>query len=167
MSTFEAWSPAQGDPPVDLLVSAQAWHWFEREVRFRRAHDLLRPGGWLALWWNGPNVSDTPARRAMDAAYQKLAPEIVHRGVAGHPVPVFEPMPEDISFGAPVERSYAWTKRYTAATWCDLMRTSSDHRMLPEDRREQLHEALADAIESNGGTYEHPYVCGLWAAQRL
>ena len=167
VSSFETWSPARDDPPIDLLVSAQAWHWFDPEVRFQKAYGLLRPGGWMALWWNGPAVFDTPARRAIDAAYQAFAPEIVHRGIAGHPVPDFEPMPLDAWFGAPLQRSYPWTKRYSAATWCDLLRTSSDHRMLAEDRRERLLEAVTEAIESNGGTYDHPYVCGLWAAQRL
>ena len=161
---FESWEPAGC---YDLLTCAQAWHWFDPEVRFQKAYGLLRPGGWMALWWNGPAVFDTPARRAIDAAYQAFAPEIVHRGIAGHPVPDFEPMPLDAWFGAPLQRSYPWTKRYSAATWCDLLRTSSDHRMLAEDRRGRLLEAVTDAIESNGGSYEHPYVCGLWAAQRL
>ena len=167
VSGFEAWSPSPDDGPLDLIVSAQAWHWFDPNVRCRKAHELLRPGGWLALWWNGTAVTDEPGRQAIDAVYERLAPEIVHRGRVGHPVPVFEPMPEGASFGTPVERSYPWSKTYTAATWCDLMRTSSDHRMLPEERRERLLEALTDAIQSNGGTYEHPSVCGLWAAERL
>jgi SAM-dependent methyltransferase len=85
VSAFEDWSPAPGDGPFDLVVCAQAWHWFDQEAAFRKAHALLGPGGWLALWWNGPVELDSPARRAIGDAYAAHAPEILFRGVAGHP----------------------------------------------------------------------------------
>jgi SAM-dependent methyltransferase len=165
VSTFEAWPP--DDRPLDLLVSAQAWHWFEPEARFRKAYDLLRPGGWLALWWNSPAAFDSPARQAIDAAYREHVPEMDHRGIAGHPRPAFEPLPEGIWFSPPIERGYAWSQRYTSTAWVDLLRTTSDHRMLPDELRGELLDAVRLAIESHGGIYDHPYVCHLWAAERL
>jgi SAM-dependent methyltransferase len=167
VSAFEDWSPGPDDGAFDLVVSAQAWHWFQPEAGFRKAHALLRPGGWLALWWNGPADFDSPARRAIDAAYATHAPEIVYRGVAGHPRPEFGPVPAGVSFGPPVLTDHPWTCTYTAGGWVDLVRTSSDHRMLPEERREKALAAVARAIEAHGGTYDHPYLCGLCAAQRL
>lgn len=32
-----------------LVISAAAFHWIDPDIRFRRAAQLLRPGGWLAL----------------------------------------------------------------------------------------------------------------------
>lgn len=84
ISSFEDWTGKPGEPPLDRLVCAQAWHWFTPETRFRKAHAILRRGGWLALWWNRPGVVDSPSRQAIDMAYEKWAPEIAHRGVAGH-----------------------------------------------------------------------------------
>lgn len=167
VSTFERWAPNPGDRPVDLLVSAQAWHWFEPEVRFSKAHSLISPGGWLALWWNGAADFDSPARQAIEAVYERYAPEIAHRGYSGHKRPVFEPMPEGVSFGTPFERSYAWSNPYSSTAWVDLLQTQSDHRMLPEEQRGPLLQAVAQAIDSFGGTFDHPYVCELWAAERL
>jgi SAM-dependent methyltransferase len=166
VSDFESWSQTAGEPPFGLLVSAQAWHWFEPATCFRKAYELLRPGGWLALWWNGPAAFDTPARRAIGAAYQAHAPEIAYRGVSGHGQPDFEPMPKGVYFRPPVERAYAWSNSYTASSWIDLLRSHSDHRMLPVEQREELLTAVARAIDANGGIYDHPYVCRLWAAQR-
>jgi SAM-dependent methyltransferase len=166
-STFEDWAASVGDVPFDLVVSAQAWHWFAPDVRFLKAHSLLRPGGWLALWWNGPADFDSPARQAISAAYMRNAAEIAYRGVSGHGRPTFEPMPEGISFSQPIERTYRWSQRYSASGWVDLLQTQSDHRMLPEETRETLLQAVADAIQTHGGVYDHPYVCELWAAQRL
>lgn len=39
--------------------------------------------------------------------------------------------------------------------------------LLPDGRREAVLAAVARAIEAHGGTYDHPYVCRLCAAQRL
>jgi SAM-dependent methyltransferase len=166
IAAFEDWTPAAKDPRFDAVVSAQAWHWFKPDVRFQKAHTLLLPGGWLALWWNGPRPFDSSIRRAIDEAYATHAPEIVYRGVAGHWRPSLDPLPVPGSFGPPIERHYTWTASYTSAGWTDLLQTHSDHRMLPRDRREVLLDAVRDAIDANGGTYEHPYVCSLWAAQR-
>jgi SAM-dependent methyltransferase len=173
VSGFEGWSPPAGDSRFDLLVSAQAWHWFRPDTRFRKAHELLRPGGWLALWWNTPAIVDSPLRQAIDAAYSRFALEITYRGmsghsgraISGHPGHEFEPMPRADEFDAPLERSYPWVHTYTAGAWVDLMRTSSDHRMLPEAQRERVLEAVGLAIEAHGGIYEHGYVCELWAAR--
>jgi SAM-dependent methyltransferase len=37
--------------PFDLAVSATAFHWLDRAVALPKIWRLLRPGGWLALWW--------------------------------------------------------------------------------------------------------------------
>ena len=45
---FEDWKPGAS---VDLVVSFNSWHWIDPVVGVRRASDVLRPGGWLALMW--------------------------------------------------------------------------------------------------------------------
>lgn len=37
---------------IDLLVAAQAFHWFDVERARAEALRLVRPGGWAALLWN-------------------------------------------------------------------------------------------------------------------
>jgi SAM-dependent methyltransferase len=41
-------------PPssFDLVTAATAFHWLDPEVALPKIVALLRPGGWLALWWN-------------------------------------------------------------------------------------------------------------------
>ena len=46
--SFETWPP--GEHAYDLVYAATAWHWVDPEVRYRRAHEVLGPGGHLAFW---------------------------------------------------------------------------------------------------------------------
>jgi SAM-dependent methyltransferase len=48
-AAFETWRPPQG-AAFDAVVAATAWHWADPELRYRRAWELLRPGGHLAFW---------------------------------------------------------------------------------------------------------------------
>ena len=49
-STFEEWD--DHGARFDVLVSASAWHWVDPSIGWRRAHDVLRSGGWMALLGN-------------------------------------------------------------------------------------------------------------------
>jgi SAM-dependent methyltransferase len=160
VSDFEEWEPVAGET-FDLVTCAQAWHWIDRDRGTGRAERLLRPGGWLAIFGSSPAYRDTPLRRDIDAAYAEHAPEISKQSFAPE-----ERVTPGSSFGPPTVREYTFARDYTAADWVDLLRTSSDHRILPRARREALLAAVAAAIDRHGGTYHHHYVYRLWAAQR-
>jgi SAM-dependent methyltransferase len=46
-STFEEWDDR--GRRFDVLVAASAWHWVDPSVGWQRAHEVLNPGGWMAL----------------------------------------------------------------------------------------------------------------------
>ncbi|MEV6175206.1 class I SAM-dependent methyltransferase [Streptomyces sp. NPDC051954] len=46
-STFEDWDSR--DRRFDVLVAASSWHWVDLLIGWQRAHDVLNPGGWMAL----------------------------------------------------------------------------------------------------------------------
>ncbi len=46
---FESWRPPAGET-YDLVFAATVWHWIDPAVRYRRAWELLKPGGHLAFW---------------------------------------------------------------------------------------------------------------------
>jgi SAM-dependent methyltransferase len=160
VSDFEEWQPKAGET-FDLVTCAQAWHWIDPDRGTSRAARVLRARGWLAIFGATPDLPDTSLRREIDAAYAEWAPGLSAR--SGVPKERVSP---GSAFGPATVREYPGSRDYTAAEWVELLRTSSDHRMLPLELRESLLAQVEAAIERHGGTYRHHYVCELWAAQR-
>ena len=45
---------------VDIVLAAQAFHWFRPEETRAEFKRILKPGGWVALMWNERQLNTTP-----------------------------------------------------------------------------------------------------------
>lgn len=61
---------------ADLVLSAQAFHWFVPDTALAEFHRILRPHGWVCLMWYELDESD-PATAAY-AAVIRTAPDALH-----------------------------------------------------------------------------------------
>jgi SAM-dependent methyltransferase len=162
---FETWEPAGGARLFDLACCAQAWHWLDPEVRLHKAHRLLKSGGWLTLWWNRRANDGSPLEKDLLRVYNKLAPSLPG-GWTGLSDLRVDDIPPGLSFGEPRRRDYPWALDYTADEWVALLRTHSDHRMLPEAQLDELTGAVAQRIRAHGGVLHCRYICRSWAVQK-
>ncbi|NUR72384.1 MAG: methyltransferase domain-containing protein [Hamadaea sp.] len=166
VSRFEDWtSPVTG---VDLLASAQAWHWVGREVRTRLAAAALAPGGVIALFAHDFGFADDDTATAMQNVYLKYAPEIAHGVPANVHPDVFHPDELRISplFTDFEKQDVIRVVPFPTPRYLRLLSTFSPHRMLPEDRRVRLHQAIADLIDGRGGVLHQQLTTGLVLARR-
>ncbi|MFL5867692.1 MAG: hypothetical protein ACJ766_11410, partial [Thermoleophilaceae bacterium] len=64
-------------------------------------------------------------------------------------------------------RTYAWSQRYDAASYGELLQTHSDHRFLPREQLAELVRAVTTVIETvGGGQITYPYRTDLLTARR-
>jgi SAM-dependent methyltransferase len=167
---LEEWSGEPGS--FDAVVAGQSWHWVTAGVRTAVAARALAVGGVIGLFWNVPRWQRTPLRQALDRAYEEHAPEVGARGaggVGGIRHDVADPRAElDSSdqFDTPVHERHPWHATYDAAAWCELLATSSDHRLLAETDRSRLLGAVHDVIEDHGGSFVLAYDTHLLWARR-
>jgi SAM-dependent methyltransferase len=157
-SSFEDWPGA--DAEFDLVVSAQAWHWIDPLAGLAVAARALRPGGVLALWWNGAADDGRAIRRAIEEAYRRWAPDLAEHSVMNR-WGVRTIAPDTLraaGFRATERHVYDWTATYDTAEYTQLLRTHSDHRVLPPADLERLLSAVAAAIDRTaGGRLDYRY----------
>lgn len=162
VSAFETWEPA--GRTFDLVLSGQAWHWVDPVAGPRRAAEVLRPGGKLALAWNREQL-DRSVRDAMDAAYQAvglLPDRTTQPALQRDPDAGMDGFVEDLHraqrFVDIERRQFAWQRIYTTHEWIELIRTHSEYLTLDEPRRAALEEAIRAAIDGLGGRFTAPYL---------
>jgi SAM-dependent methyltransferase len=170
-ATFEEW-PVEASG-FDLLFSAQAWHWVDPSVRYVKAAQALRVGGTLALFWNETYWQGEPLRDELDELYRRRAPELLARNPS---FPGLSPRREDDEVAADImgaglfadvtTRTYPWLASLAGHRLVELLGTQSDHRLLPEERRAQLFEALDELVAAHGGEIVIPHRTFLALARR-
>jgi SAM-dependent methyltransferase len=141
---FETWAAPPGET-FDLVFAATAWHWIDPAAGFRRAWELLRPGGHLAIWRQAhvfPAGGD-PFFTEIQAVYEEIG--------AAHPPGTPQPrpgeLPDELSdaieasgrFTDIVVEQFDWEVRYDAAGYLRLLDTFSDHIAMAPGQRDRLY----------------------------
>ncbi|HEY3632325.1 MAG TPA: class I SAM-dependent methyltransferase [Jatrophihabitantaceae bacterium] len=145
---FEAWDPA--GRTFDVVVSGQAWHWIDPDRGAAKVAALLSAGGLLVPCWNYSTV-DEPVQRRLDAAYARVAPQLVDKSVLNgcgprSIPPVLEQLRATGRFAGVEHRRYPWDHEYSRAEWVELIQTHSDHSTLPPAQLAELVDAVGTAI---------------------
>jgi SAM-dependent methyltransferase len=160
VARFEDWDPA--GRTFDRITAGQAWHWVDPVRGAAKAASVLRRGGRLCLFWNRGEPPE-PLRRELDEVYARLAPgaesysallgysstsryESVRQAIRDHP-----------ELSGPDDLTFRWSRRYSTAEWLDQLPTHSDHATMPPDRLRRLLKAVAQVIDSAGGSFEMGY----------
>jgi SAM-dependent methyltransferase len=176
VSSFEEWDD-QGRR-FDLLVAAAAWHWVDPSVGWRRAHEVLRPGGWMAL------LGNVVVRRPDELEVYAETADLHERFAPGNPDwgdPPLEdevratdhgwgPPNEDVAglFGPTIVRWYPTVQWLDSEGFADLLRSTSVYRQLDHDIGEPLLEAIAGRIRTRmGDRVPRRYLSVLRVGQRL
>lgn len=171
VSTFEDWEgPTAG---VQLICSAQAWHWIDPTIGYAKAARHLAPGGTLAMMWNSYHHSDA-AQEVLDRVYGRLAPQLLSNSVHLGKL--------DLDHDA----ADAEVARYLGNDFDDLTITSFDHAraqsvddwsaeclthspvaLLPDNTRTQLLAEQANELrEAVGSTMQVSYTTRVTSARR-
>jgi SAM-dependent methyltransferase len=138
---FEDWD---GEGAAFALVyAATAWTWLDPAVRYRRAHELLRPGGHLAFWKARhafPHGFD-PFFAEIQVVYDAIGESYAGEWPPAPPDAVPDDVPEIEASGLFTDvrlRRYVWERTYTADEYVALLSTFSGHIAMDPDKREHL-----------------------------
>lgn len=163
-ASFEEAELRQGT--YDAVASFTAFHWVDPEMRYLKSHDILRPGGVLAVVMT--NQIESAADRGffdrVQPIYQKYFP-----GEERTPLPGDEVVPlehgEMITSGLFEDvqlHRYRWDQTYVTADYADLMRSYANSQVMEPAAREALIAEMCEVIDAEyGGSVTRPLVMTL------
>lgn len=149
-SSFEDWQPQGG--PAAAVVAVSSLHWIDPQLRYAKPHDLLRPGGTMAVagcLWARPADAE-PFWADVQEDYAAV-------GYEGDP----PPPPQDIGprhlppeaaglFDEVASLRYPFQLRYSAEDYLAILASQSDTRALGEDRRAEFIGRVRHRLDSLG-----------------
>ena len=157
-STFEQWDSRGAR--FDVVLAASAWHWVDPSIGWRRAHDVLRPGGWMAL------LGNVVVRRPGEQEVYAETADLHERFSPGNPDWGHPPVEDEVRttdegwglvedpgglFGPTIVRWYPTVQWFDGNGFADLLRSTSMYRKLDPGIREPLLEAIAERIRTRMG----------------
>ena len=158
------------DATADLVVAATSFHWIDDGVGIEKVVDVLRPGGWVALWWNvfydpaGPDAFS----RALEPLYAALGDlESPHGGARALDEEHWLQLLRDAGLDSPQAERFAWEVDHRADDLVALYATFSGTRARPPDERRRFLEGVRDIAERQfGGRLRRLYVTPLYTARK-
>lgn len=140
--SFEAWRPPLGTT-YDLVIAATSWHWIDPVVKYRKAWELLRPGGNLAFWSAThvfPDGGD-PFFHDLQEVYVEIGEGMAPEDTLARPSELSDDVAEIEATGLFERvsvRRFDWEIAYDAQGYIDLLETFSGHIAMQPWQRERL-----------------------------
>lgn len=170
-AAFETWRPSPGTA-FDLVFAATAWHWIDPAVKYRRAWDVLRPGGHLAVWsaTHVFPVGGDPFFRDIQDVYDEIGEGLPPGSACPRP----GEMPGDMAemqgsglFEDVTVRHFDWEIAYGAEAYIRLLDTFSGHIAMDSWKRDRLYGEIRRRLaERPGGRLRRHWGAALQVARR-
>jgi len=157
----------------DLAVAATALHWLDPATSTAKIAGLVRPGGWLAAWWNefGDAKRPTLFRDRLDEVYHDLLPaETGYRESRSHVLDTDRWRGQLTAGGYFDDVSVEiieWTQILTAQTARDQWSTFPNIAELAPPNRQEFLTRLGSLVDELGGQVADPRLTVIYTALRV
>ncbi|MBR5265878.1 MAG: class I SAM-dependent methyltransferase [Clostridia bacterium] len=134
----------------DLIFSATAFHWVDKDTGFAKLNALLKKGGTAALFWNVPyGAYDNEALyNEMQKAYNS---DRKWENTYNKKYVFCKEYMEKYGFADVEVHTFQGARRLSADQYISLLETYSDHKAREEEAKQELYGKIASAINNHGG----------------
>lgn len=73
---FEEWN-CPTNQKYDMIYSAQAFHWIDKNIKYSKCHELLKDNGFLVLFWYNPCDDELPETREIEEKVDRIIKKYV------------------------------------------------------------------------------------------
>ncbi|NNC13381.1 methyltransferase domain-containing protein [Planctomonas sp. JC2975] len=171
VAKFEKWNAA--GRRFDLVIAGQTWHWIDPVAGARKAAEVLRPGGRLALFWNVMRFPE-PIGAAFGEVFARVLP--------GNPIAAGMTAGAG-AYGSQLDKAadgirgaggftdieqwrFDWKRVYSRDEWIDALPTSGGLNRLAAEQLRPLLEGMSTVIDDAGGSFTMDYAAVLATTTR-
>ncbi|MEA4961057.1 class I SAM-dependent methyltransferase [Lutispora sp.] len=157
------------DKDYDLAISAQAFHWVQKPLGYKKIADALRPNSYCALFWNKYINDESPISN-------ELAEICKEYGVL-YMLKYKELLEASQREKAEIEESsyfknirfleYPWQQEQTLEDFINFLNTGNGYIGMKEERKNELKEKLSNMFAKNEDKITRNFNCILYIFQNI
>ena len=166
VTTFEDWNLQENS--FDLAISAQAFHWVNREIGYPKVAQALKDKGHIAFFWNFFTPADEIVFDVLKEAYKKYVPSTSDNPSISS---LIEKRKDWIlnsnCFHNLVTKEYPWSIDFSAEEYLNLVKTQTIYQTFNTKQKQELSRDFIEIINNYGGTVTRQYLSVLFFAQKM
>ncbi|WET38831.1 class I SAM-dependent methyltransferase [Citrobacter enshiensis] len=157
----------------DLGIAATSFHWIEPVKGLKRIFQLLRPGGWYAMWWTvfgDPNNMDAFMQRT-GQLFAPLSASPSHKAGHRYPYPLQKRERTNdltsVGFTEIISDEFRWESVMDARQTRQLVSTFSPVARLSDIERASFLNEIERIVNNDfGGTVKRNFVTAIYLARK-
>lgn len=171
VASFEKWQP-KNDEKYQVIYCAQAFHWIDKALSYKKCNELLEEGGYLALFWYQPVAEKSELKEEIDSIISKYESKSKTNSEEEHSASQLTEMRkkelESSGFFKDVKVfEYIIEKSMNAAEYIKVINSYSGFVVLEEAVRLSLDKEVEQAINRHGGEITSSLNYSLFLGKRI
>lgn len=170
VATFEEWESA-AYKVYDLVYCAQAFHWIDKKIKYKKTHSLLKDNGYLALFWYQNSDDTTELIDEINSMIKSYVPDFFENEVEnasyieGREMRRLEIIESGL-FNNPEIIEYTVDSLVDVDTYIQSISTYSRFAVLSDELQKKLIEEIRKIIINNGGYVSSKTAYTLYIAEK-
>jgi len=74
--SFEEWN-CPNNEKYDMIFCAQAFHWLDKNIKYKKCHELLKENGYLVLFWYNPCDDEFPRTKEIERKVESIVKKYI------------------------------------------------------------------------------------------
>jgi len=170
VASFEQWQPKPKET-FDLVYCAQAFHWIDPQIRYKKCHSLLNENGHIALFWYGPSNEISKVNLEINSLIEKYVPNYSNNDVEKNNYMETREMrkAEIVSSGLFTDVQifeYLWENALNTDMYIKVLNSYSGYAVLKDELKIKLNKEVENIVNKHGGIVKSKLMFNLFIAKK-
>ncbi len=146
----------------DVITSAQAWHWVDPKVAYKKANKLLKNDGYLAVLWKAQEYEKTELLSNVKKLFFRNCPDFSKKRSLGF---IQDDIENSDQFNKVDKKVYRSELEFSKEDYANLVSTMSWVINMPEEYRDNFMTKLNNLLDTQPDKITVPYRYNLLTAK--